>query len=152
VALLKLLGMKFSIWVALLSYLSSLLIKVFLRKIYTFFNDITLGGRLPSKENPVPLAERPATKIDRMCLSPSQLAASLKACRKHNTSITTLIETLIHVTLAYEFYPTARIGLSYLAVDLCRFLPTEYSDTMGNYVSSHQCNHWLGNYHKAGAV
>lgn len=151
-ALLKLLGMKFSIWVALLSYLSSLLIKVFLRKNYTFFNDITYEVRLPSKEHPVPIAERPATKLERMSLSPSQLAAILKACKKHGTSITTLIETLIHVTLASELYPSAKIGLSYLAVDLRRFLPAEYSNTMGNYVSSHQYNHWLGNYRKAGAT
>ncbi|KAJ5554151.1 hypothetical protein N7513_004110 [Penicillium frequentans] len=151
-ALLKLIGMKFSIWVALLSYLSSLLIKVFLRKNYTFFNDITYEVRLPSKEYPVPLAERPVTKLERMSLSPSRLAAILKACKKHGTSITSLIETLIHVTLASELYPSAKIGLSYFAIDLRRFLPAEYSNIMGNYVSSHQCNHWLGNYRKAGAT
>ncbi|KAJ5987160.1 hypothetical protein N7451_011525 [Penicillium sp. IBT 35674x] len=152
VAILKLLGMKFSIWVALVSFLPSLLIKVFLRKNYTFFNDVTFEGRLPSKEHPVPLAERPVTKLERMCLSPPRLAAVLKACKKHNTSITTLVETLIHVTLVSELYPSAKIGLSYLAVDLRRFLPAEYFNVMGNYVSSHKCNHWLGNYREAGAT
>ena len=151
-ALLQRLGMRFNIRAGLLSYLSSLFVKFFLRKNYTYFNDVMFKDGLPSKDSPVPPTERPVTRIERMCLSSSQLAASLKACREHNTSITTLIGTLIHVTLASELYPTAKIGLSYLAVDLRRFLPTEFSNTMGNYVSSHQSNQWLGDYRRAGAT
>lgn len=151
-ALLQLLGMRFNMCIGLLSYLFSLLVKFFLRRNYTFFTDVIFKEGLPSKDTPVPLAERPVTKLERMCLSSSQLAASLKACKKHKTSITTLIGTLIHVTLASELYPTAKLGLSYFAVDLRRFLPTEYSNIMGNYVSSHQSNQWLHNYRRAGAT
>lgn len=151
-ALLRLLGMKFSLFIGLLSYLSSLLIKVFLRKNYTFFNDVKFEEGLPSTDNPVPLAQRPVTKVERMCLSSYQLAASLKACKEHKTSMTTLILTLIHATLASDVYPTAKMDLSYLAVDLRRFLPAEFSNTMGNYVSSHQTNYWLGKYRRAGAI
>ncbi|KAJ5804825.1 hypothetical protein N7474_010690 [Penicillium riverlandense] len=151
-ALLQALGMRFSICIGLLSYLSSFMVKFFLRSSYTFFSDVMFKEGLPSKDSPVPLAKRPVTKLERMCLNPSQLAATLKACRKHNTSITTLIETLIHVTLASDVYPAAKVGLSYLAVDLRRFLPTEFSNTMGNYVSSHQTIHWLCNYRRAGVT
>lgn len=150
--LLQLLGMRFNMCIGLLSYLFSLLVRFFLQRNYTFFTDVIFKEGLPSKDTPVPLAERPVTKIERLCLSSSQLAASLKACKKHKTSITTLIGTLIHVTLASELYPTAKLGLSYFAVDLRRFLPAEYSNIMGNYVSSHQSNQWLHNYRRAGAT
>jgi len=151
-ALLQLLGMRFNMCIGLLSYLFSLFVKFFLRRNYTFFTDVIFKESLPSKDTPVRLAERPITRLKRMCLSSSQLAASLKACKKHKTSFTTLIGTLIHVTLASELYPTAKLGLSYFAVDLRRFLPTEYSNIMGNYVSSHQSNQWLYSYRQAGAM
>lgn len=144
--------MKFSIGDALLNYASSLLIKIFLRKNYTFFTDAVLGKISPSVGNPIPIAERPVTKIERLCLSASQLAASLKACRKHESSITTLIDTLIHVALASDIYPTAKMGLSYIPIDLRHFLPAEYSNIMGDLVSSYQFQNRLGEYRKAGAM
>ena len=134
--LLRLLGMRFNMCIGLLSYLFSLLFKIFLRSSHAFFTDVMFKESLPSKDSPVPLAERPSTKLERICLSSSQLAAFLKACKKHKTSFTTLIGTLIHVTLPSEVYPAAKLGLSYFAIDIRRFLPTEYSNIMGNYVSS----------------
>ncbi|KAJ5917575.1 hypothetical protein N7466_011129 [Penicillium verhagenii] len=151
-ALFRLLGMRFNIYIGLLSYLFSILVKFFLRKNYTFFTDVIFKDNFPSKDNPVPLPERPVTKLERICLSPSQLEASLNACKKHKTSFTALIGTLIHVTLACEVYPVAKLGLSYFAIDLRRFLPAEYSSIIGNYVSSHQSNQWLNIYRQAGAM
>lgn len=147
--LLRLLGLRFNICIGLLSYLFSLLVKIFLRRNHTFFTDVSFKEKLPSKDSPV---EKPSTKLERICFSSSQLAASLKACKKHKTSFTTLIGTLIHATLASEVYPAAKLGLSYFAIDLRRFLPTEYSNIMGNYVSSHQSNQWLHSYRQAGAT
>ena len=151
-ALLQLLGIRFNIYIGLLSYLFSLFVKFFLQRDYTFFTDIIFKESLPSRDTPVRLAERPITRLKRICLSSSQLAASLKAYKKHKTSFTTLIRTLIHMTLTSKLYPTAKLGLSYFAVNLRRFLPTEYSNIMGNYVSSHQSNQWLYSYRQAGAT
>jgi hypothetical protein len=78
ISLLQHLGLRFSIYLGLQSDFSSLLTMILPRRHFTSFNDVRSKEGLPSRDNPVPLAKRPLTKLERICLSSTQLAASLK--------------------------------------------------------------------------
>jgi hypothetical protein len=85
---------------------------------YFLFSDAVFSKEYPTLVKPFPTDERTRTKVEIFRIDGVTMARCLAECRKHNTSFTALLHTLIQVTLAADMYPEAKFGFSRLAVNL----------------------------------
>ncbi|KAJ5768948.1 hypothetical protein N7520_003507 [Penicillium odoratum] len=90
------------------------------------------------------------TKVDTLRLDAETVERCVKTCRKHQTSFTRLLHTLIKVILATDFYPKAKFSHSHLAVDIRSYLLPAPRVTMKTAVSIFTKFDWLAKFRKAG--
>jgi len=101
----------------------------------------------PTMAKPFPVADRTRTKVRLLRIDSLTMAKCLSGCRKHNTSFSALLHTIIQVTLAADIYPEAKFGFSRLAVNLRPLLRVDPGpDVFTNAVSAYYRVQPLGKY------
>jgi hypothetical protein len=124
--------------------------RFFLSSKYFLFSDAVFSKAYPTATKPFPLKDRTITKVEIMTIENEVMRKCLDACRKHKTSFTALLHTLIQITLASDIYPNAKIGFSRLAVNIRPLLkvnpgPNVFLDAVSTYCRVQ----WLGKYRAA---
>ncbi|KAH7152568.1 alcohol acetyltransferase [Dactylonectria macrodidyma] len=66
---------------------------------------------------------RTKTRIATLRITASRMRRILAACREHNTTFTPLLIVIILCTLACDYYPKAKIGISNCAIDMRSLYP-----------------------------
>lgn len=130
-----------------------------LRFIYSgtdlFFHDATYPERDFVYSRPSRKSCAPATKLESFRLDATTMHKCLQACRKNNTTFTSLLHTLTKVGLSAEIYPNAKFSWSQTAIDMRRELQScrsslEQSRSMTNASSALWSFHRLGPFRAAG--
>lgn len=84
-------------------------------------------SRLPFVKRPldavVEPSERVVGRVASQRIPAPEMRAALAACRAHKTTFTPLLAILFNLVLATEYYPAAKLGFSYCAVDTRPILP-----------------------------
>lgn len=128
------------------------LTRLFVNQKYFLFSDAIYPKTSPSVAKPYPIENRTVTNVEVLRIDQEVMAKCLVACRKHNTSFTAILHTLIQITLATDVYPKAKFGFSRQAVNirpLLKFNPGP--DVFMNAASDYGRVQWLGKYRKAGS-
>ncbi|OKL62171.1 hypothetical protein UA08_02770 [Talaromyces atroroseus] len=93
------------------------------------------------------------TKVESCRLDSELMARCIKACRKHHTSFTSLLHTLLKVTLATDLYPASRYGNSQTVIDLRPYLiPEPRERVMSGCLSVFATFERLSRFREAGAA
>ncbi|KAJ5622946.1 hypothetical protein N7490_011551 [Penicillium lividum] len=144
-------GAKASILAALWLFLINCLIQFACRLTDSFFHDAKYQPKNKlDVVNPHRETRLTKTKVDTLRLDAETVERCVKACRKHQTSFTSLLHTLIKVTIATDFYPKAKFSHSHLAIDIRPYLLPAPRVTMKTAVSLFTKFDWLGKFRKAG--
>ncbi|PLB49875.1 hypothetical protein P170DRAFT_454599 [Aspergillus steynii IBT 23096] len=122
-----------------------------------FFHDATYPKREFVYSKPSRDLHSPVTRLESLRLDATTMQKCLQACRKNNTSFTSLLHTLTKVGLAVDIYPNARFSWSQTAIDMRRELQTcrsslEQSRAMTNASSAMWSFDRLGPFRQAGTV
>jgi hypothetical protein len=88
------------------------------------------------------------TRLQSLQLSPHVLEKCLDACKKNQTTFTSLLVTLIDTTLATDIYPTSKYRILATQINLRRY--TKQEDTVTNLASTITQASPLGAHRKAG--
>jgi hypothetical protein len=140
----------FILW-AIWSFLRFWCIRLFYRGNTTFFHDAKDRKQDFDIKDPKQEENRVITKLHTLRLSAETMQKCLCACRKHQTSFTSLLHTLIKVSLAADFYPDAKFSHSEVAIDIRPYLPVqERKMIMSTAVSMVSCFDWLSQFRQAG--
>jgi hypothetical protein len=122
-------------------------LRFFVNQKYFLFSDAVFSKDYPTLAKPFPIEERTRTKAKILRIDGLTMTKCLSECRKHNTSFTGLLHTLIQVTLAADIYPEAKFGFSRLAVNLRPLLRVDPGrDVFTNAVSTYYRTQPLGRY------
>lgn len=140
----------FILW-AIWNFLRFWCIRLFYGGTATFFHDAKVRKQVFDFEDPKKEDNRVITKLHTLRLSAETMQKCLCACRKHQTSFTSLLHTLIKVSLAAEFYPDAKFSHSEVAIDVRPYLPIQKREMiMSNAVSVVSSFDWLSKFRQAG--
>jgi hypothetical protein len=133
--------------------LTWILIRTFINQKYFLFSDAVISKTYPTATKPFPPSQKTTTKVKLLRIDKATMKKCIDACRKHNTSFTALLHTLVQVTLATDIYPKAKLGFSRVAVNIRSLLPADPGpDVFTNAVSAYHAIRLLGNYRKAGVL
>lgn len=153
---LELLSEQFSSFMILLSAVNMirmLVLRVFIAPKYWLFPEVKFDRSLPSARKPPSMADRPVTKVQRLCLSQTTIVSCLQMCRSQRVSFTAMIYTLISITLAVDIYPEAKINSCNTLISLRRFVQRSQKDLaeshMTNITSGFFYRPWLSAYRAA---
>lgn len=106
-------------WIyAIYSFLFWEILRFFIDQKHFLFSDAVYSKAYPTFAKPFPDEEKTRTKVELLRIDSETVMKSLSQCRKHNTSFTALLHTLIQVTLAADTYPNAKLGFSQIAVNI----------------------------------
>ena len=123
------------------------ILRFFVNQKYFLFSDAIFSKDYPSLAKPFPVEMKTRTKVELLRVDGDTMTKCLSECRKHKTSFTALLQTLIQVTLAADFYPKAKLGFSRLAVNLRPLLRVNPGrDVFTNAVSTYYRVQQLGRY------
>lgn len=112
-----------------------------------FFSDATYNRTVPGLGQ-VKKEDRCVTSIQGFKLSPKTLESCLIACKKNQTTLTSLLATVIDTTLAVDVYPLATVRMLNRQVGLRRYLPQ--TDHMVNLATTICRMSRLDKYREAG--
>lgn len=140
-----------------LLFIYIMIMRTFLPRRKWALDDAKYPQMPPSLRDPPSKEERTITQIEYVRLDPSTLAKCLRACREHQTTVTSLLHVLIQVTLVTDLYPNATYGVSGALVSLRRYLKPEDSalgraDDLRNLTGGYYTRLWLSEYRRAGIV
>jgi hypothetical protein len=122
-------------------------LRFFVSQEYFLFSDATYSKAYPTLAKPFPIAERTHTKVEALRIDSATMGKCLSECRKHSTSFTALLQTIIQVTLAADIYPKAKFGFSRLAVNIRPLLKSDPGrDVFTNAVGTYYRTQPLGRY------
>jgi Alcohol acetyltransferase len=111
-------------------------LRLFIDQKYFLFSDAMYSKAYPTLTRPFPAETKTSTRVELLKIDSKSMMKCLSECRKHNTSFTALLHTLIQVTLAVDIYPKAKIGFSRLAVNIRPLLKVDPGrDVFTNAVS-----------------
>jgi hypothetical protein len=94
------------------------IMRFFVNEKHFLFSDAVFSKEYPTFDKPFPVETKTCTKVELLRIDSEMMTRCLAECRKHETSFTALLHTLIQVTLAGDIYPNAKFGFSRLAVNL----------------------------------
>ena len=98
------------------------ILSLFLRKRDWVFSDANYSMQVPAVVNgPRSEGDRCVTRLQSLRLSSSVLTSSLEACKKNNTTFTSMLVTLIDTTLATDIYPSSKYRILATQVNLRRY-------------------------------
>ncbi|CAI7619708.1 unnamed protein product [Penicillium palitans] len=147
----KLYGSGPSVLFAIASYICFWCIRFFYRGTNVFFYDARYQERHLVLSDPQKEDNLVTTKLHTLRLEADTMEKCLRACRKHQTSLTSLLHTLIKVSLAADFYPKAKFSHSETVVDVRPYLlKQERENTMSTAVSMISSFDWLSQFRQAG--
>ena len=119
-------------------FLFWLILRFFVHQKYFLFSDAVFSKDYPTLVKPFPPEIRTRTRIELLRIDGETMTKCLSECRKHNTTFTALLHTLIQVTLAADIYPKAVFGFSRLAVNLRPLMKVDPGrDVFTNAVSAY---------------
>ena len=142
---------KMSWFHAIKDFLFWTLLRFFIPSKYLLFSDAIISPFLPTVKHPLPSSPKTRTKVSILRVEGTTVKNCLTACKRHETSFTALLHTIIQVTLAEE-YPHAKLGFSRQAVSVRRLLRREERigrDVVTNAVSVYYHIDILSSYRKA---
>jgi hypothetical protein len=106
----------------ILLYVWLRILSLFLRKRDWVFSDANYSMKIPAVVNgPRSEEDRCVTRLQSLRLSSSVLANCLEACKKNNTSFTSMLVTLIDTTLATDIYPSSKYRVLATQINLRRY-------------------------------
>jgi hypothetical protein len=111
------------------------------------FSDAVYTMAVPDMAGPRSDEERSVTMLQSLRLSPPVLAKCLDACKKNQTTFTSLLVTLIDTTLATDIYPASKYRILATQVNLRRYAKQE--DNVTNLASTITQASPLGGHRKA---
>lgn len=128
------------------------ILRFFVNEKYFLFCGAKFPKTYPTVAKPLPESERTTTKARILRIQKDTMTKCLAACRKHNTSFTALLHTLIQATFASDIYPNAKLGFSRQAVNIRPLLkvntgPDQFNDAASQYGRVQ----WLSQYRQAGS-
>ncbi|KAE9367634.1 hypothetical protein N431DRAFT_416378 [Stipitochalara longipes BDJ] len=123
------------------------ILRFFVNQKYFLFSDAVFSKEYPTSAKPFPPEIKTRTRVKLLRIDSGTMTKCLSECRKHNTSFTALLHTLIQVTLAADIYPKAVFGFSEVAVNLRPLLKVDPGrDVFTNAVSAYHRVQSLGKY------
>lgn len=123
------------------------IMRFFVNQKHFLFSDALFSKEYPTFNKPFPVEIKTRTKVELLRIDSEIMTRCLAECRKHNTSFTALLHTLIQITLAGDIYPNAKVGFSRLAVNLRPLLNVDPGrDVFTNAVSTYYRVQPLGRY------
>lgn len=129
------------------SFLFWKILRFFVNQKYFLFSDAVFSKDYPTFAKPFPVETKSRTKVELLRIDNEAMTKCLSQCRKHNTSFTAFLHTLIQITLAADIYPKAKFGFSQLAVNLRPLLRVDPGrDVFTNAVSTYYRVQPLGRY------
>jgi hypothetical protein len=138
---------KLSWFYVIYGFLFWSILRFFVNQKYFLFSDAVFSKGYPTIAKPFPVEMNTRTKVELLRIDSETMTKCLSECRKHNTSFTALLHTLIQITLAADFYPKAKFGFSRLAVNLRSLLKVDPGrDVFTNAVSVYYRVQLLGRY------
>ncbi|KAN0103245.1 Alcohol acetyltransferase [Hyaloscypha variabilis] len=139
---------KASILRIILSCIYLLILRTLLPRKYWFFSSATYSMAVPPFTARGHAENRTKTKVQSLRLDHSILSKCLSACKKNNTTFTSLLATLIDVTLATDIYPNSKLRILATQVDCRRYAKQE--DNIMNLASTISQTSFVSQYRKAG--
>lgn len=144
---------KFSWPYIIYGFLCWTLLRFFVNKKYFLFSDAIFPKTYPTLSNHFAIEKRTRTKAEILRIDSGAMEKCLSECRKHNTSFTALLHTLIQVTLATDIYPKAKFGFPRLAVNARPLLNIDLRrDVFTNAASTYYRVQPLGPYRSAANI
>lgn len=131
-----------------LLYVWLLVLRFCLRKKDWVFSDAVYTMAVPDMAGTRSDEERSVTRLQSLCLSPPVLAKCLDACKKNQTTFTSLLVTLIDTTLATDIYPASKYRILATQINLRRYVKQE--DNVTNLASTITQASPIGAHRKAG--
>jgi hypothetical protein len=140
-----------SILFAIMSYITFWCLRLFYRGTDIFFHDAIYQERELVFSDPRKEDNLTITKLHTLRLDADTMRRCLQACRKHQSSFTSFLHTLIKVSLAADFYPKAKFSHSETVVDARPYLLNQERErTMSTAVSIISSYDWLAKFRQAG--
>ncbi|KAN0095535.1 Alcohol acetyltransferase [Hyaloscypha variabilis] len=126
-------------WVHVIyGFLFWVVLRFFVNQKYFLFSDAVFSKDYPTPVKPLSPKIKTRTRVQILRIEGGTMTGCLSECRKHNTSFTALLHTLIQVTLAVDIYPKAIFGFSRVAVNLRPLLKVDPGrDVFANAVSAY---------------
>lgn len=112
-----------------------------------FFDDATYSKAIPVLGQ-VKKEDRCVTSIQGFRLSPAIVENCLIACKKNQTTFTSMLATIFDMTLAIDVYPLSKVRMLNRQIDLRRYLPQ--TDNMTNLSTTISRMSKVYKYRKAG--
>lgn len=129
------------------------ILRFFISQNRFLFSDAKFPKTYPTVVKPLPESERTITKAKILRFEKDTMTKCLAACRKHCTSFTALLHTLIQATLASDIYPNAKLGFSRQAVNIRALLKIDTGlDQFNDAASQYGRVQWLSPYRSAGSL